>query len=139
MGFFNSLLKGIANVGSVVTGIGGIADGVSSLFGGDTSSTKQAKSLAQYQFQMQQKLNQQQNEFAKENALLDYQRQRELTRDNAALQQEGKLNAGINPATSDGSVAAAASVNPVAAPSAGSAPTIDVASLTNASTQRAHK
>lgn len=144
MGFFSGLLKGvgslvspIAKIGSAVSGIGGIVDGVSSLFGGDTSATTQAKSLANQQFQMQQALNQQQNEYAKQNALLDYQRQRELTRDNAALQQEGKLKAGINPALGDGSTPAAASVNPVAAPSAGSAPTIDVASLTNASTQRA--
>lgn len=137
MGFFSSLLGGIANVGGAITGLGAIGDGISSLFGGDTSSTTQAKHLANQQFQMQQQLNQQQNDFAKENALLDYQRQRELTRDNASLQQEGKIQAGINPATGDGSTAAAASVNPVAAPSAGSAPTIDVAALTNASTQRA--
>lgn len=137
MGFFSSLLGGIANVGGAITGLGAISDGISSLFGGDTSSTKQAKSLANQQFKMQQALNQQQNDFAKENALLDYQRQRELTRDNASLQQEGKIQAGLNPATSDGSTAAAASVNPVAAPSAGSAPTIDVAALTNALTQRA--
>ena len=135
--FLGALLGGLGAIGSAITGVNAIKDGVSSLFGGDTSETKQAKKLANQQFQMQQALNQQQNEFAKENALLDYQRQRELTRDRAALQQEGKLQAGINPATSDGSVAAAASVNPVAAPSAGSAPTIDVASLTNASTQRA--
>lgn len=144
MGFFSGLLGGlgklvspIASIGSAITGIGAIKDGVSSLFGGDTTETQQAKKLAQQQFQMQQALNQQQNEFAKQNALLDYQRQRELTRDNASLQQEGKIQAGINPSTGDGSTAAAASVNPVAAPSAGSAPTIDVAALTNASTQRA--
>lgn len=137
MGFFGSLLGGIAKVGGAITGLGAIGDGISSMFGGDTSSTTQAKKLAQQQFQMQQALNQQQNDFAKENALLDYQRQRELTRDTASLQQEGKIQAGINPSTGDGSTAAAASVNPVAAPSAGSAPTIDVAALTNASTQRA--
>lgn len=137
MGFFGSLLGGIANIGGAITGLGAIGDGISSMFGGDTSSTTQAKKLANQQFQMQQALNQQQNDFAKENALLDYQRQRELTRDNASLQQEGKIQAGINPSTGDGSTAAAASVNPVAAPSAGSAPTIDVAALTNASTQRA--
>lgn len=137
MGFFGSLLGGIANLGGAITGLGAIGDGISSMFGGDTSSTTQAKKLAKQQFQMQQALNQQQNDFAKENALLDYQRQRELTRDNASLQQEGKIQAGINPSTGDGSTAAAASVNPVAAPSAGSAPTIDVAALTNASTQRA--
>lgn len=137
MGFFSSLLGGIANIGGAITGLGAIGDGISSLFGGDTSSTTQAKNLAKQQFQMQQQLNQQQNDFAKENALLDYQRQRELTRDNASLQQEGKIQAGINPSTGDGSTPAVASVNPVAAPSAGSAPTIDVAALTNASTQRA--
>lgn len=137
MGLFGSLLSGIAHIGGAITGLGAIGDGISSMFGGDTSSTTQAKKLAQQQFQMQQALNQQQNDFAKENALLDYQRQRELTRDNASLQQEGKIQAGINPSTGDGSTAAAASVNPVAAPSAGSAPTIDVAALTNASTQRA--
>lgn len=137
MGFFGSLLGGIANIGGAITGLGAIGDGISSMFGGDTSSTTQAKKLAEQQFQMQQALNQQQNDFAKENALLDYQRQRELTRDNASLQQEGKIQAGINPSSGDGSTAAAASVNPVAAPSAGSAPTIDVAALTNASTQRA--
>ena len=137
MGFFGNLLGGIAKIGGAVTGLGALGDGISSLFGGDTSSTTQAKKLANQQFQMQQQLNQQQNDFAKENALLDYQRQRELTRDNASLQQEGKIQAGINPSTGDGSTAAAASVNPVAAPSAGSAPTIDVAALTNASTQRA--
>lgn len=137
MGFFSGLLGGIGKIGSAITGIGAIKDGVSSLFGGDTTETQQAKKLAQQQFQMQQALNQQQNEFAKQNSLLDYQRQRELTRDTASLQQEGKIQAGVNPATSDGSVSAAASVNPTAAPSAGSAPTIDVAALTNASTQRA--
>ena len=137
MAFLGGLLGGLGAIGTAITGINAIKDGVSSLFGGDTSETKQAKKLANQQFQMQQALNQQQNEFAKENALLDYQRQRELTRDNASLQQVGKIQAGINPALGDGTTPAAASVNPVAAPSAGSAPTIDVASLTNASSQRA--
>lgn len=137
MGLFSGLLGGLANIGSAITGIGAISDGISSLFGGDTSDTKQAKSLANQQFQMQQALNQQQNEYAKQNSLLDYQRQRQLTRDNATLQQEGKVEAGINPAMGDNTTASAASVNPTAAPSSGSAPTIDVASLTNASTQRA--
>lgn len=136
MGFFSGLLGGLGSIGSAITGIGGIADGISSLFGGDTSSTKQAKSLAKQQFQMQQQLNQQQNEFAKQNALLDYQRQRELTRDQASLQQEGKIAAGVNPATGDGTTASAASVNSTAAPSAGSAPSIDAAALENAASSR---
>lgn len=136
MGFFGSLLGGIDSIGSAVTGIGGIVDGVSSLFGGDTSSTKQAKSLAKQQFYMQEQLNQQQNQFAKQNALLEYQRQRELTRDQALLQQEGKIAAGINPATGDGTTASAASVNSIASPSAGSAPSIDAAALENAASSR---
>ena len=138
MGLFSGLLGGLGKIGSAITGIGAVKDGISSLFGGETSDTQQAKKLAAQQYQYQMQLNQQQNEFAKQNSLLDYQRQRELTRDNSALQQEGKIQAGVNPATSDGTTAAAASVNPTAAPSAGSAPTIDVASLTNSSTQRAH-
>lgn len=137
MGLFSGLLGGLGAIGSAISGIGAVKDGFTSLFGGDTSATKQAKSLANQQFQMQMALNQQQNEFAKQNALLDYQRQRQLTRDNATLQQEGKIEAGINPAMGDNTTASAASVNPTAAPSAGSAPTVDVASLTNASTQRA--
>lgn len=137
MGFFGSLLGGIADIGGAVTGLGAIGDGIASMFGADTSATKQAKKLANQQFKMQQALNQQQNNFAKQNALLDYQRQRELTRDNASLQQQGKIQAGINPALGDGTTPAAATVNPVSAPSAGSAPNIDVASLTNASNQRA--
>lgn len=137
MGLFSGLLGGLGKIGSAISGIGAVKDGISSLFGGETSDSKQAKKLAAQQYQYQMQLNQQQNEFAKQNSLLDYQRQRELTRDNAALQQEGKIQAGINPATSDGTTAAAASVNSTAAPSAGSAPTIDVASLTNSSTQRA--
>lgn len=137
MSFFSGLLDGLGSIGSAITGIGGIADGISSLFGGDTSSTKQAKSLANQQFKMQQQLNQQQNEFAKQNALLDYQRQRELTRDQASLQQEGKIAAGVNPATGDGTTASAASVNSTAAPSAGSAPSIDAAALENVASSRA--
>lgn len=136
MGFLTGLLGGIGSIGSAITGIGGIADGISSLFGGDTSSTKQAKSLANQQFKMQQQLNQQQNEFAKQNALLDYQRQRELTRDQSSLQQEGKIAAGVNPATGDGTTASAASVNSTASPSAGSAPSIDAAALENAAYSR---
>lgn len=136
MGFLSGFLGGLGSIGSAITGIGSIADGISSLFGGDTSSTKQAKSLANQQFKMQQQLNQQQNEFAKQNSLLDYQRQRELTRDQSSLQQEGKIAAGVNPATGDGTTASAASVNSTASPSAGSAPSIDAAALENAASSR---
>lgn len=139
MGFFSSITKGlgslispIGKIGSAISGLGAIKDGVSSLFGSNS-----ADKLADKQYRYQMLLNQQQNEYAKQNALLDYQRQRELTRDNAVLQQEGKINAGINPATSDGTVSSASSVNSTASPSAGSAPSIDVAALTNSSTQRA--
>lgn len=139
MGFFSSIAKGLGSfigplgqIGTAISGLGAIKDGVSSLFGSNSADKLAAK---QYRYQML--LNQQQNEYAQQNALLDYQRQRELTRDNAVLQQEGKINAGINPATSDGTVVSASSVNSTASPSAGSSPSIDVAALSNSSTQRA--
>ena len=53
MGFFGSLLGGIADIGGAVTGLGSIYDSISSMFGGDTSSTSQAKELAKQQFQYQ--------------------------------------------------------------------------------------
>ena len=139
MGFFSSIAKGLGSfisplgqIGTAISGLGAIKDGVSSLFGSNSADKLAAK---QYRYQML--LNQQQNEYAQQNALLDYPRQRELTRDNAVLQQEGKINAGINPATSDGTVVSASSVNSTASPSAGSSPSIDVAALSNSSTQRA--
>lgn len=124
MGFLSGLLGTIGNVATGFSGANTILNGVSSLFGGGSSNkaAKQASAQAQQQFEYQKQLNEQQQEYARENASTEYQRQRELTRDTMALQTEGKIASGVNTALGDSSSAAAASVNPISAPSAGSAP-----------------
>lgn len=85
---------------------------------------------ARQQYNYQRKLNEQQQQYARENADTQYQRQRDLTRDAAYLNKQGMVNAGINPAFADGSTATnTASVDAAAAPSAGSAPTVQPANV----------
>lgn len=129
-------LLGTAN--TAVSGVGSLVDGLSSLFGGSTSAEKKSLKLAQKQYEYQRALNTQQQAYAQENRMLDDKLQRNLTQDNALLQQVGKIQAGINPATGDGTVASAASGASTAAPSAGSAPSMvpDIGSLMNADTNR---
>ena len=108
--------------------IGALIGAGASLLGGlfgRHSAAKQQRQQAQLQYQYQTQLNEQQQKYARENALTDYERQRELTQDTAYLEKLGKRNAGINTAmTQDSSVGAASSVNGVAAPNAGSAPNV---------------
>ena len=107
MGFLKALgnvASGFSSVGSIASGAGallGIGKGIAGLFGGD--DTKK-------QMQMQKDLMSYQNDMNKANSLLDYQRQRQLTLDNASLQKQGLRAAGQNTALGDGSVASAASV-----------------------------
>ena len=72
-------------------------------------------------YRYQKKLMERQNEYNKENATTAYQRQRELTQDQAYLSQLGKLKAGINTAFgTDGNVTSSANVDqasPVSIPS----------------------
>lgn len=72
-------------------------------------------------YRYQKKLMERQNEYNKENATTSYQRQRELTQDQAYLSQLGKLKAGINTAFgTDGNVTSSANVDqasPVSVPS----------------------
>lgn len=103
--------ENLANVGSAVGGVGSLASGVASLFGSNG---------AKQQYEYQRKLNEQQQQYARENALLDYQRTRELTADKFQLEKQGKRAAGISTSFTDGSSASAAAVNGVAAPNAGS-------------------
>lgn len=105
--FFDNL----ANVGSAAGGVGSLVSGVASLFGSNG---------AKQQYEYQRKLNEQQQQYARENALLDYQRTRELTADKFQLEKQGKRAAGISTSFTDGSSASAAAVNGVAAPNAGS-------------------
>lgn len=107
MGFLKALgnvASTFSNVGSIASGAGallGLGKGIAGLFGGD--DTKK-------QMQMQKDLMSYQNDMNKANSLLDYQRQRQLTLDNASLQKQGLRAAGLNTAFGDGSTASAASV-----------------------------
>lgn len=96
---------------------GSIVNGVSALFGGSS-----AAAAAKRQYNYQTKLNEQQQQFARENAQTEYERQRELTQDNYALQLQGIKNAGLNAAMLGGSsTPVSQNVGSIAAPSAGSA------------------
>lgn len=72
-------------------------------------------------YRYQKKLMERQDEYNKENATTAYQRQRELTQDQAYLSQLGKLKAGINTAFgTDGNVTSSSNVDqasPVSIPS----------------------
>lgn len=79
----------------------------SSAFGGVVGLLSNS---AHRQYKYQQKLMQQQNAMNQENATIAYNRSRQLTQDQALLEKQGKLNAGINTAFGqDGNVANAAS------------------------------
>ena len=114
MGFLDKLSTGASAASSAVGAIGGVA---SLIFGGS-----QQRKQARYQMRLQQQLNEQQQQFARENAATAYQRQRDLTRDTALLQKTGQQQAGLSSAGDFGG--SAASVSPIAPPSAGSAPSL---------------
>ena len=110
MGF----LKTLSNIGSAATSFSsvlGAATGVAGLLRGNDNrkQIQQQKDLIDYQ-----------NAINQRNSLIDYNRQRELSKDNAMLQKIGLRQAGMNTSLGDGSVASAASVggtSPVSAPS----------------------
>lgn len=108
---FLKTLGGIASaftpIGTIASGVGsliGLGKGVAGLFKGDDSKKQvaQQKELMDYQ-----------NKINNANSLLDYQRQRQLTLDNASLQKMGLRLAGQNTSLGDGSTASAATINPV--------------------------
>lgn len=99
--------------GALISAAGGIAQ---SLIG---------KGSAKQQFKWQQQLNRQQQQYAEHNALVAYQRQRQLTKDNALLQKQGMRNAGMSTAFTDGStVGAASSVDQASPAGGGAAPSV---------------
>ena len=105
MGFLNTLGQigsAASSIGAVTSSVGGLlglGKGIAGLFGNDQKKQmNQQKELMNYQ-----------NELNRKNSLLDYNRQRELTADNAMLQKIGLRKAGMNTALGDGSVASAAS------------------------------
>ena len=109
---YNSSNNMAAWIGPAISAAGSI---MSSLLG----------SSAKSQYDYQSRLNAQQQQYARENAATEYERQMQLTRLNPLLQKQGMINAGINPSFANGSaVAGASSVNGIAAPSAGNAPSV---------------
>ena len=114
MGFLDNLSKGVGTASSAV----GLVGGVSSLIFGGSRQRDQAR----YQMRLQQELNEQQQQYARENAATAYNRQRQLTQDTALLQKTGQQRAGLSTAGDFGG--SAASVSPIAPPSAGSAPSL---------------
>lgn len=111
------VLGDIGAVGNAVTPIVGAAQGVMNLLGIGGNDAEEA---AKQQYEMQRRLNQQQQEYARENAAMDYSRTRDLTTDKYALELQGKRDAGLSTTLADGTSVATPSVNPVAAPNAGS-------------------
>ena len=118
MGFLDTLktVGGAASdVGSVLGPAGAalsLGKGIAGLFG---------KSNQEQQIAQQKELMSYQNKLAQENSLLDYQRQRQLTQDNAMLQKIGMRQAGMNTALGDGTVASAASSGSTGSPTPPSA------------------
>lgn len=108
MGF----LKTLSDIGSAATSFGsvfGAANGLAGLLRGNDNHK---------QIQQQKELIDYQNAINQRNSLIDYNRQRELSKDNAMLQKIGLRQAGMNTSFGDGSVASAASVGGTAPSSA---------------------
>ena len=114
------ILKTLGNIGQGISSIAnplgelvGIGSGIAGLVNKGSDNKKQVR--------QQKELMDYQNDINKANSLLDYQRQRQLTVDNATLQKLGLKQAGQNTALGDGSVASAASVGGTSSPNPPSA------------------
>ena len=105
--------QGISSIASPLGALVGIGTGIAGLFNKGSDNKKQVR--------QQKELMDYQNDINKANSLLDYQRQRQLTVDNATLQKLGLKQAGQNTALGDGSVASAASVGGTSSPNPPSA------------------
>lgn len=114
MGLLDKIQKGF-NLAS--SGLG-VVSGFQSLLGGSNDAKKQALFQQKLQLQLMEK----QQQYAQNNALLDYQRQRQLVLDNPTLQAAGMRNAGLSTAGDFSS--SAPSVSPISSPSAPSAPSM---------------
>nr|DAG71152.1 MAG TPA: hypothetical protein [Microviridae sp.] len=110
-----SLLSGIASGSGSVGAIGSALGGVAGLLGFRRNDQKQ-------QLKFQKELMSYQNQLNQQNALLDYERQRQLTQDSPSLYKIGLKQAGINAAFVNGGsqVGAASNVNPISSASASS-------------------
>ena len=123
MGKLDEIGNAASNIGKLVglvPGVGSAVSGVADLlgFGGPSQEELQAQAL-KLQYEYQTKLNEQQQQYARENADTEYQRQRQMTRDQYSLNKQGMLDAGLSVA-GDGFQARNTSSPSIAAPSAGS-------------------
>lgn len=110
---------GFANIAGGISGITGALGGIGSLLFG---SSMQRKAM-RYQHKLQLELMQKQQDYARENSLTDYERQRTMLTDSAALQKQGLRDAGINVASLSGGFAPVASTPSTSSPGTPSAPT----------------
>ena len=115
MSAFTQLLGGVTGATSALKGIG-------SLFGiGGKSDEELMREQAKLQYEYQTKLNEQQQEFARENAATEYERAREMTSDKYLLDKQGRRAAGMSVAMGEGTSVAGESAPNIASPYAGSA------------------
>ena len=98
-------------LGTITSGVEAL-NGVASLFSRNNALEKQYK--------YQKALAEQQQQYARENSFTAYNRQRELTVDQYALNKEGMRAAGMNTAQGDNTRPSVASVDPIAPPGTGS-------------------
>lgn len=108
-----STLAGIASGAGSIGAIGSAIGGVAGLLGFGHNDQKQ-------QLKSQKELMAYQNQLNQQNALLDYERQRQLTQDSPSLFKNGLKQAGINAAFINGGsqLGAASNVNPISPASA---------------------
>lgn len=117
MGFLKTLNDN-ANGISAAASLASAGAGIGSLLFGNSAARKQAR----FQQKLQLELMQRQQQYAQENAAIDYQRQRDLISDNALLEKQGRRNAGLS--TAGDYTTSASSAPQISAPSAPSAPSM---------------
>lgn len=115
--------KSVSSIIAPVSGITSAIKGIGSLFGigGGKSDEELMREQAKLQYEYQTKLNEQQQEFARENAATEYDRAREMTSDKYLLDKQGRRAAGMSVAMGEGTSVAGESSPNIASPYAGSA------------------
>lgn len=111
--------SGFANIAGGISGITGALGGIGSLLFG----TSMQRKAMRYQQKLQMELMQKQQDYARENSLTDYERQRSMLTDSASLQKQGLRDAGINVASLSGGFAPVSSTPSTSSPGTPSAPT----------------
>lgn len=117
----NPISSLIGTAGTIASGVNALGKMTGLSKSSQQQSFEEQKRLMDLQYQYQTKLNEQQQVFARENALTDYTRTRELAYDKYTIDKLGKQAAGHSTSLADGSnVGSITNTTPVASPSAGS-------------------